>query len=439
MNKFVQVRFDTTSNAEQTVNHDFRISKISYLRNDMFHNKFKNRYSTKNANAKSIKRAIKDSWHEYNELYKKKNKRNLQKGKQSDMLRGIITLSPIINQWLEDGTVTKDTLEKAFLTATNRIVTKIRNHFGDNGKAIKIYYLTIHYDEKTPHAHFSMSNHTADGQPVWHNLRRSGLDKYQDLVGEVFQELEIDLKRGVRKSTAKHMSVRQMHQEEAKQIKAEAEAEAQKYLEEAADDISTEYKKLYKLKDQKITEAKTEAKNALQRYLEDYETQYGHLEVEKTQLKEEIKTLQEQKKTIKADTELTAKNRKEELDKLDKEIKELRNSKKDIDTNLKKYQAKQEKEIEQYTKEVKESIATQEQRATDIIEDYIQNWSKFETIQQIRDEISELIQENNDLKNRIFRFEKHERRTKAKSIPTPPETKIRVEEPMRRSFPQPRM
>lgn len=212
--KKVQVRFQTTSSTSGTINHDFRLSKVSYLRTEMYHNKFKNEYFQFEPN--QLKKQATKSYQEYNILYKAKHKRNLQKHKQSDFLTGVITLSPIVNEWLENEVITKQELDKAFTDSIPLIEAKIHNIANDN--SIKLSHFVIHYDEKTPHMHFAFYNHTRNGEAVYNIMRNSGrLSEFQDIVGETFKE--IGLERGERKSTAKHMSVVKMHEEELKQLK----------------------------------------------------------------------------------------------------------------------------------------------------------------------------------------------------------------------------
>jgi hypothetical protein len=210
----VQVRFATTCKTIQSINHDFRIANPNYLRDNMHHNKFDNIYF--GYDPKQLKQQAKKSFDEYNQLYKKKHHRNLQKGKQSDHLTGVITLSPIINEWIEQGKITKEQLEKSFTDSIPLIQDKIHTILND--ESIKLSHYVIHYDEKTPHMHFAFNNHAKNGEAVWHNLRKSGrLSEFQDIVASTFKD--IGLERGDRKSTAKHLSVRQMHEEEIKQLK----------------------------------------------------------------------------------------------------------------------------------------------------------------------------------------------------------------------------
>lgn len=210
--KKVQIRFQTSSSSIRNVNHDFRITKPSYLRDDMFHNQWDNLYF--NFNPHDVKNRIKKSYDEYNQLYKQKHGRNLQKGKQSDLLIGIVTLSPIVNDWLKKEQLSKEELEKCFNASIPRIQKKIKDILGEE---LELFSYVIHYDEKTPHLHCSFSNHTRAGESAFHNIKLSQrLNEFQDVVADVFKE--IGLERGDRKSQTKHMSVRQMHQEELKQL-----------------------------------------------------------------------------------------------------------------------------------------------------------------------------------------------------------------------------
>ena len=212
--KKVQIRFQTSSSSSGNINHDFRLSKVSYLRDNLYHNKFENNYFKFQPD--ELKKQANKSWKEYNEIFKENNKRNLRKGRQSDYLSGVITLSPIINEWLENGKVKKLDLDKAFEKSIPLIQKKIHEIVGDT--SIKLSHYVIHYDEKTPHLHFAFNNHTKNGKAVYHIMRNSKrLSEFQDIVGETFKS--VGLERGDRKSEDKHMSVRQMHEEELKQLK----------------------------------------------------------------------------------------------------------------------------------------------------------------------------------------------------------------------------
>jgi len=211
--KKVQIRFQTCSNPIRNVNHDFRVSKPNYLRDDMWHNKFENMYF--NFQVDQVKEQMKKSYYDYNEKYKKRVGRNLQKGRQSDLLTGVITLSPIVNEWLADEKISKIDLDKCFIESMPKVEKKIEEIIGTK---VQTFSYVIHYDEKTPHLHFSFSNHTNNGESIFHKIKLSGrLNEFQDVVAEVFKD--VNLERGDRKSKAKHLSVRRMHEEEIKALK----------------------------------------------------------------------------------------------------------------------------------------------------------------------------------------------------------------------------
>lgn len=241
--KKVQIRFQTSSSAIRNVNHDFRITKPNYLRDNMYHNKWDNLYF--DFNPQHVKSCIKKSYDEYNQLYKQNHGRNLQKGKQSDLLIGVITLSPIVNGWLKKGQVSKEELEKCFIDSIPKVQEKINDILGNK---LELFSYVIHYDEKTPHLHFSFSNHTSSCESGFYKIKLSKrLNEFQDVVADIFKE--IGLERGDRKSQTKHMSVRQMHQEELKQLQKniktlqsnkkilKGEIEDKKQLKERLDEI----------------------------------------------------------------------------------------------------------------------------------------------------------------------------------------------------------
>ena len=70
MSNYVQVRFQTSPSSVASINHDFRLSKVTYLRNNMFHNKWENQYF--GYNPKNVKINAKQSFDEYNKIYSDK-------------------------------------------------------------------------------------------------------------------------------------------------------------------------------------------------------------------------------------------------------------------------------------------------------------------------------------------------------------------------------
>ncbi|MGB6329393.1 MAG: plasmid recombination protein [Halarcobacter sp.] len=213
----VMIRFETASNTKSKalVKHDFRIRKPDYIRSDMYHNKFDNLYF--NFNSQVVNEKINNSYDEYNSIYKEKNKRNLRENKNSDFLSGVIITSNIVNDWLENKTISKEELEKCFIDSMPKVENKVEEILGEK---LELFYYVIHYDEKTPHLHFSFNNHTKDGKPAYFTLKNSGrLSEFQDVVADIFSDIELE--RGEKKSKAKHLSVVNMHKEEIKSLRAE--------------------------------------------------------------------------------------------------------------------------------------------------------------------------------------------------------------------------
>lgn len=290
MPNYVQVRFQTSSSSTTSINHDFRLSKVNYLRDDMFHNKWQNQYF--GYDPKVVKINAKASFDEYNKLYienhfsKYGKHRKITKGKQSDCLTGIVTLSNSVNDKLANGELSKDDLEKCFLESLDRVKSLLEHEVSHE---LKLFTHVIHYDEKTPHMHFAFSNHTDKGQAVYHMLRTSKnkvLSKCQDEVGKAFNKIGFRRGEVKDKTNARHKSVRQMHEAEIKDLHAHVTVLQQK-----------ENELLEKFKQEQL------------------------------KLKEQIKELQEQKKQIKSHVkslDLSATAAKSELDKIDLEIREIR-------------------------------------------------------------------------------------------------------------------
>lgn len=224
MSNYVQVRFQTSSSSIGTINHDFRLSKVNYLRDDMFHNMWKNEYF--GYEPKKVKIHAKQSYNEYNQLFsdnhlaKYGKRRKITKGKQSDYLTGIVTLSNLVNDRLANGELSKDELEQCFVEAVDRVKLLVENEVGDE---LQLFSHVIHYDEKTPHMHFAFSNHTSQGEAVYYMLRTSKnnvLSKSQDEVGKAFNKIGFVRGEVKEKTNARHKGIRQMHQAEIKDLSA---------------------------------------------------------------------------------------------------------------------------------------------------------------------------------------------------------------------------
>ena len=215
---YAQTRVAPTSSGGGSADHDLRIRKPNYLRDDMFHNQFENIYS--NTNAIQLRAKVRGVEKEFKSLYKKRTGRNPQKGKASAFMQGVITLSNSINEMLENKYVSYEKLNSLFKKALDNQLDKIEDITGTRPDLIEY---SIHYDEKTPHLHYLTTNYDQQGRSLHHNLKTSKrLAELQDQVGEDFNS--IGFERGERKSTAKHLTVVKMHQEEIKEHKEEIKA-----------------------------------------------------------------------------------------------------------------------------------------------------------------------------------------------------------------------
>mgnify|MGYP001773697629 CR=1 FL=1 len=292
MSNYVQTRVAPTSKSGVSIAHDLRLKKPNYLRDDMFHNQFKNIYS--NTNAKQLRAEIKTYENEFRKRYKERLGRNPQKGKASAFMEGVITLSNSINEMLKKEEVSYEELNELFVNALNNQLDKIEEITGT--RPVLIEY-SIHYDEKTPHLHYLTTNYDLQGRSLHHNLKTSKkIAELQDQVGEDFKP--IGFERGEKKGFIKKLSIAQMHEEEIKGLEIVKEK-----LEEDVEELET---------------TKTEIKE---------------LETTKKELLAEVKTLQNEKKELKGMIENKT-TLKKELDKLDKDIKFKREEVKEVKSEL---------------------------------------------------------------------------------------------------------
>ncbi len=311
MSHFVQTRFQTSSSSTSSIDHDFRLVKVSYLREDMWHNKFENQYFVYKPEV--VKQEAKNSFNEYNKLYsdahfeKYKKRRDLKVGRQSDFLTGIVTLSNSINEKLENAIVTKEELDKLFFDSVLEVKKEVENEIGEE---IKLFHVVVHYDEKTPHCHFAFSNHTKKGEAAFYKLRMSKnkpLSKCQDSVGKVFEK--IAFLRGKKKELtgARHKSVREMHDAERLELVEKNELLRLKLIEKEQELANKE------IEIQKISDDLLKLKKNLSQEIKHEQT--------------EIKVLQEKKETLKTENkalQVSNSEIKKELDVIDLEIHEKR-------------------------------------------------------------------------------------------------------------------
>lgn len=342
MSQFAQARNQTSSNSKRNSEHDFRIKKPNYLRDSAYHNAWKNQYF--GFDAKEVQSRMRASWNSYNSLFRKrlanenKQVRNLTIGKQSDILETIITLSPKINEMLENQELSKEDLEEIFKESAKNAI----EHYEDIiGEPIEVFSYVIHYDEKTPHLHLQMANHTSTGHSIHQQIKKSEYQsKLQDVIAEPFNQ--IGFTRGVKKSKARHLSVREMHAAEINQQKEELE----------------------------------NLKNQIQLH----------------------------KKEIKAQ-EISSSSKKEELDKLDILLKSTRQTIKTV-KNMSVLDAKIADDIEVLIKNSKKLFLLDEEKLRENLKEKLQDYSKsnFKSLQEQNalKRVNVLEKENNELKDEIL-------------------------------------
>lgn len=132
----------------------------------------------------------------------------------------------------------------------------------------ELKYLVVHLDETTPHFHFAMKNFDDDGMSIFHKIKHKEiLAKIQDLAFKHFGELGMD--RGISKEVTgkNYQNIRNYYKQQEIEVRAIIQS-----------------------------------------------------------LQSDIKQIQEAKKDIKNNFDLTSAEKKQELDKLDLEIKSLRNT-----------------------------------------------------------------------------------------------------------------
>jgi len=214
---YVQIRFESrkVDGSKNLSRHNTRVDKPNYLRNDLFHNQFKDIFYLENEefvieNRKDeleINKKINKIFDDEIKKIKSETK-NFREKKHSLTQEAVITLSNSINEKLEKGEIKKEELEELF----SRSVKELEKTLG-----LKCLYYNIHYLEKVPHIHCSFRNYY-DGKSISTKLKKQ-YSKSQDIVGNVFEE--IGFHRGERGSKAKHLSIQQCHQiekDEAKKI-----------------------------------------------------------------------------------------------------------------------------------------------------------------------------------------------------------------------------
>jgi len=216
-NKFVQVRFESNKSEKSLgmILHNTRKIKPGYLRKNEDHNKESNTFfifnnkneieeynitdkKTQTIVNNKLKQQLQDTIN-----LEKSNNKNFREKKHAIYQDSVITLSNSINTMYSNNKIDKKELNKLFLESVKKLEKELN---------IKAQYISIHYDEKTPHAHIAYKNYY-NNKSITNTLKKQ-YSKAQDLVGEVWQQ--IGFTRGISKNTtkSKHLTVHQMHQKE---------------------------------------------------------------------------------------------------------------------------------------------------------------------------------------------------------------------------------
>lgn len=212
MNKYVMIHLELFNDIADDFIHNNRLKTVNHLRNNQFHNNFENFYGQDYLSLLDIKAYNKKYIKEI--LFKKFNNKK-KKLPFKIYLRGVIALSPEINIMLSENKITITKLNYLFKKSLKNFLSNLSIIL--NKENIGCIDYSIHYDEKTPHLHFTLGNYnTPDLKSTFGKIRSFGFSKVQDIVSEPFAE--IGFTRGEKKSAAKHKNLREMHEAEIREL-----------------------------------------------------------------------------------------------------------------------------------------------------------------------------------------------------------------------------
>jgi len=189
MKNFINVRLQT-SNAykeKNDIKHNIRtvnvLSKSESLSQKWktWSNSFKSNFKEK-----ELQQKLKKLREEHNALHYSRRKRNLQNS-QATLINSIITFSEQCSHDLGVKYLRED-FEKCCRKAIEDIATELKT---------EIYYISFHYDEKTPHVHFHLKNFDKNGYAIWNNENKKKGSKLQDIAHNALKELGME--RGQKK------------------------------------------------------------------------------------------------------------------------------------------------------------------------------------------------------------------------------------------------
>lgn len=190
MKNFINVRLQT-SNAykeKNDIKHNIRtVNVLSTYKSKSsqkwrtWSNSFKSNFGERELQQKLTKLRS-----EHNRLHYERRKRNLQNS-QATLINSIISFSEKCSHDL-GVKYTREEFEKCCIKAIEDIATELNT---------SIFYISFHYDEKTPHVHFHLKNFDQNGYAIWNNENKKKGSKLQDIAHNVLKELGME--RGQKK------------------------------------------------------------------------------------------------------------------------------------------------------------------------------------------------------------------------------------------------
>lgn len=190
MKNFINVRL-ATSNAykeKNDIKHNIRtVNVLSTYKSKSGQNwrKWQNSYYS-HIPQNQLQQKLKNLRDEHNKLHYQRRKRNLQNS-QATLINSIISFSEKCSHDL-GVKYSREEFEKCCIKAIEDIATELNT---------EIFYISFHYDEKTPHVHFNLRNFNDKGYAIWNNENKKKGSKLQDIAFNSLKEL--GMKRGEKK------------------------------------------------------------------------------------------------------------------------------------------------------------------------------------------------------------------------------------------------
>ena len=291
MFSFTNVRIQTISNKNnRTIQHNLRIdSPLSLANNNtnilIFDNEIYE-YRTNKDIIKTIEKLkkIKDETiqqhkQEYQKLYKSSLKNN-------SYIEGVLTFSNNILNY-----VNKEQLQENGIKTIKDICQEMNT---------KLLYITLHYDEKTPHFHFEFENIAANKKSLLNTFNKKELGtKLQDIAAANFTKYGI--RRGIKKEHKKENTTYIKQQTYNKNLIESQEKNIKNNkieIEQHKENLEKSFLE-YTAIIEKIKEIKKEISKEQQIALETKKTIYKELENIQDQARKEKETIKTTQKIIK--------------------------------------------------------------------------------------------------------------------------------------------